>query len=63
MQPLSIVLELSPVGSLYSILEAELKKHEAAKFQKDSQVSIDVRKTIFDRDLTYKILYQVSIDI
>ena len=47
------------MGSLFSILETELAKREEARFQKDSQMSIDVRKTIFERDLTYKIVYQV----
>ena len=58
-QPLCIVLELSPLGSLYSILEKEMAKFESEKFQQSGQSTHDVRKPIFDRDLTYKIVYQV----
>ena len=58
-QPLCIVLELSPLGSLYSILEKEMAKFESEKFQQNGQSTHDVRKPIFDRDLTYKIVYQV----
>ena len=58
-QPLCIVLELSPLGSLYSILEKEMAKLESEKFQQSIQAAHDVRKPIFDRYLTYKIVYQV----
>ena len=58
-QPLCIVLELSPLGSLYSILEREMAKQNSEKFQQSGQSTHDVRKPVFDRDLTYKIIYQV----
>ena len=59
-QPLCIVLKLSPLGSLFSILEKEVAKLESEKFQHSGRQSThDVRKPIFDRDLTYKIVYQV----
>lgn len=60
-QPLCIVLELSPLGSLYSILEKEVMKLESGKFRETGQSNThDVRKPIFDRDLSYKIVYQVK---
>ena len=59
-QPLCIVLELSPLGSLYSILEKAIEKLESEKFQPSIETAQDVRKPIFDRYLTYKIIYQVK---
>ncbi|XP_028406855.1 leucine-rich repeat serine/threonine-protein kinase 1-like [Dendronephthya gigantea] len=59
-QPMCIVLELSPLGSLFSILEKEMSKMKAERFQRGCQTAHDVRKPIFDRYLTYKIVYQVA---
>jgi hypothetical protein len=55
------VLELSPLGSLFSILDKEMMKQESEKFQESGQSTRDIRKPIFDRDLTYKIIYQVNL--